>query len=181
MFNKKSLYGGNRRSIRLKEYDYSKAGLYFITICCQNGEHLFGEITEGKVLLNKAGKMVDRMWNEIPSDFSNAVLHEYVIMPNHLHGIIEIQGEGADSISALVKISRLRAEMDSARTRECNIGLSRIIQSFKRHSTIEYIKMVKRVFCLLLTGVSGREIIGIALFVVKKNWKNYQNTSETIH
>jgi len=150
----------HRRSIRLKGYDYSQAGLYFVTICCQNRAHLFGEIIEGKMALKDAGKMVEKIWHEIPNDFKNIHLHEYITMPNHIHGIIEIsiQNAGiieipvrADSISALLSeqiIDKIhdknRAEMDSAPTpTPTKTGLSRIIQSFKRYTTIEYIKMVK--------------------------------------
>ncbi len=79
-----------RRSIRLKGYDYSQAGLYFITICCQNRTCMFGNIENGKMILNDAGKMALKCWNEIPEHFKHAQLHEYVIMPNHIHGIIEL-------------------------------------------------------------------------------------------
>jgi len=121
----------HRRSIRLKGYDYSQPGLYFITICAQNRSKLSGDIENGKMILNDAGMMVHRIWNEIPNDFRNIQLHEFVIMPNHIHGIIEITTVGADSISAPFK---------SAPT----MAISKIVQSFKRHTTIEYIKMVKQ-------------------------------------
>ncbi len=78
-----------RRSIRLKNYDYSREGLYFITICCKNREHLFGEIVDGKMILNDIGEMAQICWNAIPEHFENVSLHSFVIMPNHVHGIIE--------------------------------------------------------------------------------------------
>ncbi len=80
----------NRRSIRLKGYDYSQAGLYFITICSQDRECLFGEVENDEIILNDAGKIAKQCWLDIPEHFPNVVLHEYVIMPNHVHGIIEI-------------------------------------------------------------------------------------------
>lgn len=80
----------HRRSIRLKGYDYSKAGLYFITICCQDRACLFGDVVRGEMILNDAGKMANECWLNIPKHFPNAVLHEYIIMPNHIHGIIEL-------------------------------------------------------------------------------------------
>jgi len=134
----------HRRSIRLRGYDYSQAGLYFITICTQNRLYLFGKITGGIMALNDAGKMVEQIWNEIPNDFNNTRLHEFIIMPNHMHGIIEItESVGVDSISAPTDS---RAEMDSAPTIDSALtaGIPQIIQSFKRHSTIEYINMVKQ-------------------------------------
>ncbi|WP_028298195.1 transposase [Olivibacter sitiensis] len=82
----------NRRSIRLKGYDYSQAGLYFVTICVQNRRCLFGDVVDGEMVLNDAGNVAHGCWAEIPEHFPNVVLHEYVIMPNHLHGIIELTG-----------------------------------------------------------------------------------------
>ena len=82
----------NRRSIRLKGYDYSQAGLYFITICCKNQEHFFGCISQQQMYLNDAGKMVESEWTQLPIRFPNIALHEYVVMPNHFHAIIEIVG-----------------------------------------------------------------------------------------
>ncbi len=79
-----------RRSIRLKDFDYGQEGLYFITICCQNREHLFGEIVEGEMQLNDIGRVTEQCWNAIPKHFENVSLHSFVIMPNHVHGIIEI-------------------------------------------------------------------------------------------
>ena len=80
----------HRRSIRLKEYDYSQEGLYFVTICCQNRECLFGEIVDSEMRLNNIGKIANDCWQEIPNHFPDAILHEYVIMPNHIHGIIQL-------------------------------------------------------------------------------------------
>ncbi len=82
----------NRRSIRLRDYDYSQEGLYFITICTQNKLCLFGKIENREMILNDAGKMVEKCWLEIPEHYPNVILHKYVIMPNHIHGIIEIVG-----------------------------------------------------------------------------------------
>ena len=80
----------HRRSIRLQGYNYSQAGLYFITMCCQDRLCLFGQVVDGKMILNDVGKMADQCWREIPNHFPNAVLHEYIVMPNHVHCIIEL-------------------------------------------------------------------------------------------
>jgi putative transposase len=82
----------HRRSIRLKGYDYSQAGLYFITICVQDRKCLFGKIVDGVMVLNDAGKMADNEWVKIPERFTNVQLHEYIVMPNHFHAIMEIVG-----------------------------------------------------------------------------------------
>ncbi|MDR6195380.1 transposase [Siphonobacter sp. SORGH_AS_0500] len=90
----------HRRSIRLKGYDYSQAGLYFITICVQNRECLFGEILKGELFLNEAGQMVVSQWSALPERFKNIVLHEFVVMPNHFHAILEIETVGATLVVA---------------------------------------------------------------------------------
>ena len=82
----------HRRSIRLKGYDYAQEGLYFITICCFENEHLFGKIVDGVMVLNVAGKVAEKCWVEIPEHFKDVVLHAFVIMPNHVHGVLEIEG-----------------------------------------------------------------------------------------
>jgi REP element-mobilizing transposase RayT len=73
----------HRHSIRLKGYDYSQAGFYFITICVHDRECLFGEIEINKMVLNNAGNMVETEWLKIPGRFPNVQLHQYVVMPNH--------------------------------------------------------------------------------------------------
>ncbi len=80
----------HRRSIRLKGYDYSQAGAYFITICCQDRACLFGKIADGRMVLNDAGKIANECWLQIPEHFPKVILHEHIVMPNHVHGIIEL-------------------------------------------------------------------------------------------
>jgi REP element-mobilizing transposase RayT len=80
----------NRKSIRLKGYDYTQSGLYFITLMTENRAQLFGDIKHGKMILNDAGRIANECWMNIPQHFPNVVLHEYIIMPNHIHGIIEL-------------------------------------------------------------------------------------------
>ncbi len=86
-------YKYNRKSLRLKHYDYAQAGYYFITIVAQNRAHLFGEIVEGDMVLNEAGKMVKKWHMKLEEKFQNICNHEMVIMPNHIHFIIEIKYE----------------------------------------------------------------------------------------
>ena len=82
----------NRRSIRLKGYDYSQAGAYFVTICTQNREYMFGDVVDGKMILNDAGRMVQMVWDEIPENYCGIGIDEFVIMPDHVHGIIVLVG-----------------------------------------------------------------------------------------
>jgi len=77
-----------RRSLRLKNYNYSQSGLYFITVCTQDRIELFGEIKNGKMILNDYGRIIQIHWQEIPKHYPDIKLLEYVIMPNHIHGIL---------------------------------------------------------------------------------------------
>ena len=78
----------HRRSLRLKHYDYSTPGAYFVTICTQDRECLFGDVVGTEMNLNEAGRMIDRWWKELPRKFSALTLDEFVVMPNHLHGLL---------------------------------------------------------------------------------------------
>jgi putative transposase len=80
----------HRRTIRLQGYDYSQVGAYFITICTHNRECLFGTITDGEMILNEYGRIVQQCWLEIPDHFPHAELDGFMVMPNHVHGIVVI-------------------------------------------------------------------------------------------
>ncbi|MFZ4545501.1 MAG: transposase [Saprospiraceae bacterium] len=88
----------NRKSTRIQGYDYSLPGLYLITISCQNKQCLFGHIEKGKMILNNSGKMANASWLAIPEHYPNTILHTFVIMPNHVHGIIEIAKNGQNDV-----------------------------------------------------------------------------------
>jgi REP element-mobilizing transposase RayT len=90
----------NRQSIRIKGYDYSQAGKYFITLNVRNSEDLLGEIINGKVILNQTGMIAEKCWLAIPDHYPDTILHEYIIMPDHLHGIIEIKRNDNEEKSA---------------------------------------------------------------------------------
>jgi putative transposase len=81
-----------RRSIRLRVYDYSQAGAYFVTICTKDRECLFGDVLDGGMRLNDAGGMVQKWWHESAEKFRDIELDQSVIMPNHFHGIIKMVG-----------------------------------------------------------------------------------------
>ena len=77
-------------SARLQSWDYGWNALYFVTICTQNKELCFGDIMDHKIILSDIGKMAEKYWNEIPAHFPFVRLHSHVVMPNHVHGIIQI-------------------------------------------------------------------------------------------
>ena len=83
-----------RKLNRLSGYDYSTAGSYFITICIKNRECMFGEILDGEMKLNESGKITDEQWKWLFQQYNYIRMDEYVIMPNHFHGIIHIVGNG---------------------------------------------------------------------------------------
>ena len=78
----------HRRSVRLKDYDYSQAGAYFVTVCAWNRECLFGSLVGETVNLSDCGKIIADVWNKLPERFPSIELDEFVIMPNHIHGIV---------------------------------------------------------------------------------------------
>lgn len=82
----------HRHSIRLKTYDYTKTGFYFLTLCTQGREHFFGEIKNNKMELNKSGQMIESVWMSISKHYPEYSIDEFVVMPNHFHGIISIVG-----------------------------------------------------------------------------------------
>ena len=83
----------HRHSIRLRDYDYSQAGAYFLTICTKDRECLFGEILDGGMRLDEYGSIVQECWDAVPKHFNDVQLDEYVVMPNHFHGIVIIAGD----------------------------------------------------------------------------------------
>lgn len=148
----------HRRSIRLKGYDYSSEGAYFVTIVAQGRECLFGEIVDGEMRLNEAGEMVVRWWNELPNKFPNIELGEFVVMPNHFHGIIFIMPNVGADLRVCPDGERVcpdGEENDSPQKGEhmgspqqagspLRVSLSQMIQWFKTMTTNEYIRGVKQ-------------------------------------
>ena len=156
----------HRRSIRLKGYDYSQAGLYFITICCQDRACLFGEIENHKMHLNEAGTMIVKWYYELEQKFGDIKCHEMVVMPNHFHCIIENVGSvgavGAD-LCVCPDVCETngpktfvcdadKSEMDKFETdksvsnilgEHAGSPLHRVVGWFKTMTTNEYIRGVK--------------------------------------
>ena len=85
----------DRKPTRLKSYDYTQDGYYYVTLCTQDRVEWFGMIEDGKMILNGYGKIVSICWNDLPNHYANVKLDEYIIMPNHFHGIITIVGAGS--------------------------------------------------------------------------------------
>ena len=84
----------HRRSIRLREYDYSRAGAYFVTVVTQGRTCLFGDVQDGSIVLSEAGEMVKSMWGELPDHYPGVAVDAFTAMPNHVHGIVILVGAG---------------------------------------------------------------------------------------
>jgi REP element-mobilizing transposase RayT len=125
----------HRRSIRMKGYDYSREGLYFVTICVQNRACLFGKITNGEMILNEYGQIVQMVWNELPRHYANIQLDEFIVMPNHIHGIIAITDENAvDIVGAGFKPAPTTEPTTIPTTKH---GLPEIVRALKTFSAIK--------------------------------------------
>ncbi|MCL2860370.1 MAG: hypothetical protein FWF46_07470, partial [Oscillospiraceae bacterium] len=92
-----------RKPIRLKEYDYSTPGHYFITICIKNRISLLGIISESKIKLSNEGIIVNRYISSISEIYHNVQIDEYIIMPNHIHILINIKEQGKFTISNIIQ------------------------------------------------------------------------------
>ena len=95
----------HRRSIRLKGYDYAQAGAYFVTACTHDRAHLFGDVVNGVMEPNAMGAAVQRCWDAVPEHMPMVVLDEFVVMPNHMHGIIVITDGTVPVVSDVVVVA----------------------------------------------------------------------------
>jgi len=135
-----------RRSIRLEGYDYAQPGAYFVTIVTQGRECLFGDVVDGEMRLNDAGRMVERWWAELGNKYSHVVPDAHVVMPNHFHGIVVIT-DGGDGVGADLRVCpNAGAHVGAPLPIDAGAHvapLSEIVQWFKTMTTNEYIRGVK--------------------------------------
>ncbi len=122
-------------SIRLKGYNYSTAGAYFVTVCTKNHRHHFGNIIDNKIELAEIGKIVNQFWTEIPHHFSNVLLDEYTTMPNHLHGIIFITDKCRGEVSSPSMLPRPVTKGRETLPLQQRMTLGNVIGYFKYQST----------------------------------------------
>jgi putative transposase len=138
-----SQYNSNqhhRRSIRLPGYNYTAAGAYFITICTHQRECLFGEVENGEMRLNLFGEIVRSVWTKLPQHFRSIELDEFVIMPNHMHGIIWLSGIGCRGEAFAPRLMQSSQNVDTnASPLPCNGtksgSIGAIVQNSKSIST----------------------------------------------
>ena len=125
----------HRRSIRLKGYDYTQPGAYFVTICTHERTCLFGEVVDGVMVLNAYGRIAQACWESIPDHFPHVQLDAVVIMPNHMHGIIWIVDDDGNTTCGGGRGTARRAPTTTTTTERFGApvpgSLPTIIRSFK--------------------------------------------------
>ena len=117
-------------SKRLHDYGYSQPGAYFVTICTANRRCIFGEIMDGEMQLNKHGMIVAEQWAGLPSHYPRVSIDEFVIMPNHIHGIICLSGASQTSVGAGFQPAHIPHPTDPKH------GIPEIIRGFKTYSSL---------------------------------------------
>jgi putative transposase len=141
----------HRRSIRLKGYDYRQAGAYFVTICTQDRAFLFGQVVHDEMQLNDAGKMVYDVWNDLPAFYPGVQTDAFIVMPNHIHGIIILVGADPRVCPAQPSVGvGPRAypgqpqEMGQPQGVAPTLGLPDVVHRFKTMTTKRYADVVKQ-------------------------------------
>lgn len=143
----------DRKNLRLPGYNYSKSGLYFITICTQNREHLFGRVENRQMVLNAAGQMCENWFLELEHKYPDKKIHGFVVMPNHFHGIVE----NVDDILNIHPDAHIGAPLRGrpndhpnnknnlygSENRIYGAPIGRVINWFKTMTTNEFIRGVK--------------------------------------
>jgi len=112
----------HRRSNRLKGYDYSSPGSYFVTICTHNRKNSFGRIEKGKVQLNEFGRIGDKYWKKLLTHFSDVEIDTYVVMPNHVHAIITLAEEKVLPPHTLPELGQVVAYYKYQSTKNINLA-----------------------------------------------------------
>ena len=135
-----------RRSLRLEDYDYGTAGAYFVTICTQDRACLFGDVVDGAMCLNEAGQMVAALWDGIGARFSGVEIDQFVVMPNHLHGILVLSdgdAAGATIERATTRVAPTDPSIVGAPLVGARVRLGDVVGAFKSLATTSYIDGVK--------------------------------------
>jgi putative transposase len=139
----------HRRSLRLKSYDYTTAGAYFVTICTQDRACLFGDVAAGAMRLNEAGRMVARLWDDLAVRFSGVEIDQCVVMPNHLHGILVLPYADMGADAAIGATTRVAPTIDGpvgaplVGASAPSVRLGDVVGAFKSLTTVGYIDGVK--------------------------------------
>ena len=148
----------SRRSIRLPGYDYSQIAQYFITICCYEMRNVFGKIANGAVLLNVIGRIALDCWREIPEHFTHVDLDAFVVMPNHLHGILTIRR---------IHATQSRGSIEDGHG--CPVPLQHSLERFQRPS-VGAIPTIIRSYKQSVTFLARRRLTAPSLLIWQSNY-----------
>ena len=145
---KSDLEKPNRRSLRLKNYDYGRAGAYFVTVCVRKRLCLFGEIVEGQMNASPAGQMVAKAWDELRNHYAGIDVDSFILMPNHIHGIVVLNPSSVGA-APCGRPSSLTAPNPGqprgvAPTKDKRLTLSDVVHRFKSWTTKLYSDGVKQ-------------------------------------
>ncbi len=163
------------KSIRLPNWDYSNPGYYAVTICTKDKIEYFGKIKNGKMYLNQLGKIVEKCWLEIPNHFPFIFLDCYIIMPNHIHGIIEIKCRDAKFCVSTGNENKFGPQSKN---------LASIIRGFKtgvkKYATINKINFVwqKSFYEHIIRGENDLNRVREYIRLNPLNWKGDRNNRE---
>lgn len=128
------------KSVRLEKYDYSQNGMYFITICTKDRQEFFGKIKGGKMMLSDIGKIANGYWQKIPQHFPFVKLDEFIVMPNHIHGIVEINWDIIGNASLGVETQNIASLQYKNKFGPQSKNLASVIRGFKagvkRYATV---------------------------------------------
>ncbi len=125
-----------RRSHRLRGFDYSRGGAYFVTICTQNRQCLFGDVVDGKMRLNDVGRLVQTVWDGLPERFPTVESDAFVVMPNHVHGILVLVEAGLALPPG--------GAASSAPTGSASTTLGKVLRAFKSTSAVGVNRLLTR-------------------------------------
>lgn len=177
------------KSTRLPDYDYGKNGAYFVTICTGNRKHFFGNIDEDKMQWSSIGKIVNNYWQQIPQQFSFITLGEWIIMPNHIHGILNFDthnncvshNHGNKKRDAINRVSTVRGGITKNNNPMLKQNLSMVIRWFKGKTTFEIRKIYSnfawqpRFYDHIIRNEKDYNAIAEYIICNPLNWKNDEN------
>ncbi len=157
----------HRRSIRLRGYDYSQPGAYFITIVTYQRECLFGEIVGGEMKLNQYGKIVDHAWHDLPNHYRHVEPGVLCSMPNHVHGVIILIDDSRGGSSEFILASSQKWQTRPYKTSEFTEASSKYWQTcpykpYKRHALPEIVRAIKSFSAKRINAL--RNIHGISVW-----------------
>ena len=109
-----------RKGLRLRQYDYAQAGMYFVTVCTQDRACVFGSVAGNEMRLDELGCLIEASWRALPTQFSNMTLDEFVVMPNHFHGLVVLEGEkGPGAMNRAPTLGEVVRSFKARCTRSC--------------------------------------------------------------